>query len=103
MILQHHGLIARIPDVVDRDALAHHYEMTCIENMAAGMLTPESITADHNCYFGISDNSASTASPDSPALMDSYITPENSRQFLADVNSKLEELQRYVPGQAEVK
>ncbi|RBR26419.1 uncharacterized protein FIESC28_00824 [Fusarium coffeatum] len=94
VILHYHGLIARIPGIVDRDALAHHYEMTCIESIAAEMPTPESITAEFNRYFGIGDSSASTASPDSSASMESYITPENSRQFLADVNSKLENLQR---------
>lgn len=95
MILHYHGLIAKIPGIVDRDALAHHYEMTCIENMAAEMPTSESVTAQFNEYFGIGEAcSSTTVSPDSPASLASYITPESSRQFLADVNSKLEELQR---------
>ncbi|KAJ4117498.1 hypothetical protein NW768_010861 [Fusarium equiseti] len=35
--LKYHGRIATIPRNVDRDALAHHYEMACIENMTAMM------------------------------------------------------------------
>ena len=86
---------------MERDALAHHYEMTYIANMAGEVLTPESITTEFNRYFGNGDSSTSTVSPDSPASIERYITPENSRQFLADVNSKLEELQREASGQVD--
>ena len=37
VILKYQGRIATIPRNVDRDALAHHYEMACIENMTAMM------------------------------------------------------------------
>ncbi|KAH7184508.1 hypothetical protein DER44DRAFT_803105 [Fusarium oxysporum] len=43
-ILDYHGSIANVPQDVDRAALAHHYDMCCIENMAANMLLPELTT-----------------------------------------------------------
>lgn len=35
ILLQYHGRIANIPRNTDRAALKHHYEMCCIENIAA--------------------------------------------------------------------
>lgn len=37
VISDYHGSIARLPSNGDRGALRHHYEMCCIENMAAEM------------------------------------------------------------------
>lgn len=37
VLLGYHGAIAKVPRSVDRAALRHHYEMCCIENMAAKM------------------------------------------------------------------
>jgi hypothetical protein len=37
VLLGYHGAVARVPRSVDRAALRHHYEMSCIENMAAKM------------------------------------------------------------------
>ncbi|PNY23259.1 Uncharacterized protein TCAP_06814 [Tolypocladium capitatum] len=37
VISDYHGSIAELPTIVDLRALRHHYEMTCIENMAAEM------------------------------------------------------------------
>ncbi|KAH6605845.1 hypothetical protein Trco_004998 [Trichoderma cornu-damae] len=36
-IYDYHGVTARVPSNVDRNALRHHYDMFCIENMAAKM------------------------------------------------------------------
>ncbi|KAG5984551.1 hypothetical protein E4U55_004334 [Claviceps digitariae] len=41
VLLEHHGSTAQVSYLVDRKALQHHYEMYCIENMAAKMLTPD--------------------------------------------------------------
>ncbi|KAL7799200.1 hypothetical protein V8C37DRAFT_366959 [Trichoderma ceciliae] len=37
VICKYHGLTAIVPSNVDRNALRHHYDMCCIENMAAEM------------------------------------------------------------------
>lgn len=37
VLLGYHGTVAKVPRSVDRAALRHHYEMSCIENMAAKM------------------------------------------------------------------
>lgn len=37
VITEYHGRIAKVPRSVDRAALRHHYDMCCIENMAANM------------------------------------------------------------------
>lgn len=37
VILDYHGSVAQLSPVVDRRALRHHYDMCCIENMAAEM------------------------------------------------------------------
>lgn len=37
VILPYHGQTAKVPRTIDRVALRHHYEMCCIENMAAKM------------------------------------------------------------------
>ncbi|KAH8656399.1 hypothetical protein BGZ61DRAFT_287436, partial [Ilyonectria robusta] len=44
VILQYHGHLANVPRSVDRAALRHHYEMCCIENMAAEMAFVEQTT-----------------------------------------------------------
>ncbi|KAF4979687.1 hypothetical protein FZEAL_4146 [Fusarium zealandicum] len=41
VLTEYHGAEARVPDYVDRNALRHHYEMSCIENMAATMPSDE--------------------------------------------------------------
>ncbi|KAM0293638.1 hypothetical protein ACHAPM_011604 [Fusarium culmorum] len=37
IFMDYHGMEARVPPDVDRNALRHHYDMCCIENMAAKM------------------------------------------------------------------
>ncbi|KAK7415747.1 hypothetical protein QQX98_005660 [Neonectria punicea] len=37
VLLDYHGRIATVPEDIDRMALRHHYDMCCIENMAAKM------------------------------------------------------------------
>ncbi|KPM34281.1 hypothetical protein AK830_g12289 [Neonectria ditissima] len=44
ILLQYHGRIARIPRNVSRAALRHHYEMCCMENIAAKMPFVEQLT-----------------------------------------------------------
>ncbi|KAJ4175597.1 hypothetical protein NW755_014845 [Fusarium falciforme] len=44
VLLEYHGRIAKVPRSVDRAALRHHYEMCCIENMAAKMPFVEQLT-----------------------------------------------------------
>ncbi|KAM0415852.1 hypothetical protein ACHAPT_013163 [Fusarium lateritium] len=83
VILPYHGQEARLPDDggVDLEALRHHYEMSSIENMAAEMPLVELIPTKLTTPGSISleqDN-----------VTDSYITPWNSRRFLADVNWEL--------------
>ncbi|KAL7946382.1 hypothetical protein V8C42DRAFT_320433 [Trichoderma barbatum] len=68
ILLDYHGCIARVPSIVDRNALRHHYEMCVIENMAAKMpplmdLVPKS------------DIRSGTASPFSAGANIPYIGP----------------------------
>ncbi|EEU35113.1 uncharacterized protein NECHADRAFT_15991, partial [Fusarium vanettenii 77-13-4] len=37
VLLDYHGVLAQLSPTVDRRALRHHYDMCCIENMAADM------------------------------------------------------------------
>lgn len=37
VLIGYHGAVAKVPRSVDRAALRHHYDMCCIENMAAKM------------------------------------------------------------------
>ncbi|KND92899.1 hypothetical protein TOPH_02407 [Tolypocladium ophioglossoides CBS 100239] len=43
VICDYHGFVARLPAIVDRNALRHHYNMCCIENMAAKMPLMEQV------------------------------------------------------------
>ncbi|KAG5807126.1 hypothetical protein H9Q74_000381 [Fusarium xylarioides] len=66
-ILDYHGRIANVPQDVDRAALAHHYDMCCIENMAANMLLPELTTTLTSRSATSGMNSPFTARSDLPA------------------------------------
>ncbi|KAF5019748.1 hypothetical protein F66182_8233 [Fusarium sp. NRRL 66182] len=157
-ILDYHGSEANVPESVDREALRHHYEMCCIENMAAKMPPEELVLAMSTKAATSGTSSPFTSRNDLPAtpgqdgrigdpserprttqerlddgpggsqmpeqghenlyamdmrehkrqrvnevkvedidwihdgILDSYITPMNSRQFLADVNWELGKL-----------
>ncbi|ATY64975.1 Ribonuclease H [Cordyceps militaris] len=45
VLLEYHGTLAKLPSIVNRKALRHHYEMCCIENMAAQMPLSEASEA----------------------------------------------------------
>ncbi|KLP22620.1 uncharacterized protein LW94_12746 [Fusarium fujikuroi] len=65
-ILDYHGRIANVPQDVDRAALAHHYEMFCIESMAANMPLPEltTLTSGTNSPFTARSDLPATPGPD---------------------------------------
>ncbi|QGI88397.1 hypothetical protein CEK25_003353 [Fusarium fujikuroi] len=65
-ILDYHGRIANVPQDVDRAALAHHYEMFCIESMAANMPLPEltTLTSGTNSPFTARYDLPATPGPD---------------------------------------
>lgn len=63
VISDYHGSIARLPSSVDRRALRHHYEMCCIENMAAEMPLAEQQPASE---VGTRSGVSGTASPFDP-------------------------------------
>ncbi|KID81381.1 hypothetical protein MGU_11251 [Metarhizium guizhouense ARSEF 977] len=46
VLLDYHDNIAQLSPIVDRKALRHHYEMCCVENMAAKMPMSESFAPD---------------------------------------------------------
>ncbi|KAH6877250.1 hypothetical protein B0T10DRAFT_584328 [Thelonectria olida] len=55
ILLDYHGRTAQVPVNVDREALRHHYEMCCIENMGAKtplMEQPSSATSGTASPFG---------------------------------------------------
>lgn len=109
------GQRANVPETVDLEALRFHYEMACIENMAAkkpdlhfapvsasGVMpgfecaeTPLGTIEGHkrrrlnDDQVGIVSSSHSSRGQWSRDVVDSYVTPYNSREFLADVNWEL--------------
>ncbi|KPM37528.1 hypothetical protein AK830_g9067 [Neonectria ditissima] len=46
VLLDYHGVLAQLSPTVDRRALRHHYEMCCIENMAADMPLSEAVVSE---------------------------------------------------------
>ncbi|KAM3515725.1 hypothetical protein MY11210_000703 [Beauveria gryllotalpidicola] len=91
----YHGRKARLSDMVHRLALRHHYDMCCIENMAARRPSADvtSPTANQRNASGASLVSTGASTPfsgrtDLPATA-GYITPDNGNDFLASVNWKL--------------
>lgn len=56
---EYHGRTAQLPPDVDRKALRHHYEMCCIENMAAEMPLSEQILQSHTGAMSIASGGAS--------------------------------------------
>ncbi|KAK7430486.1 hypothetical protein QQZ08_003005 [Neonectria magnoliae] len=55
VLLDFHGRIATVPEDIDRMALRHHYDMCCIENMAAKMPYAEQLpTAIDSALAGTS-------------------------------------------------
>ncbi|KAI1033865.1 hypothetical protein LB503_011120 [Fusarium chuoi] len=83
-ILDYHGRVANVPQDVDRAALAHHYDMCCIENMAANMPLPELTILT----FGT--NSPFTARSDLPATPgpDAYGDPSKRKRTIPAASEK---------------
>ncbi|KAG5994374.1 hypothetical protein E4U43_003244 [Claviceps pusilla] len=54
VLLEYHGSIAKLPHCVDRNALRHHYDMCCIENMAAKRLLSDAYFPGTSSRSGIS-------------------------------------------------
>ncbi|KAH6985459.1 hypothetical protein EDB80DRAFT_767932 [Ilyonectria destructans] len=46
VLLDYHGSVAQLSPIVDRRALRHHYQLCCIENMAAKMPLSEASTSE---------------------------------------------------------
>ncbi|RSL87275.1 hypothetical protein CDV31_016273 [Fusarium ambrosium] len=46
VLLDYHGVLAQLSPTVDRRALRHHYDMCCIENMAADMPLSEAVSSE---------------------------------------------------------
>ncbi|KAF5668730.1 hypothetical protein FDENT_11738 [Fusarium denticulatum] len=90
-ILDYHGCIANVPQDVDRAALAHHYDMCCIENMAANMLLPELTTTTLTSRAATSTsgtNSPFTARSDLPATpgLDTYGDPSKRTRTVQETS-----------------
>ncbi|KAI0117670.1 hypothetical protein GGR51DRAFT_573479 [Nemania sp. FL0031] len=103
------GKKASVPSSTDWRALQHHYEMCCIENMAAkrpaALTVPPPVSRGKEAEVGLwkGENGCNRMQLDldgtqtdlktSPQyktdVLDSYITPSNYREFLADVNWEL--------------
>ncbi|GAB0136005.1 hypothetical protein EsDP_00004323 [Epichloe bromicola] len=54
VLLEHHGSTAQLSPMVDRKALRHHYDMCCIENMAAKMLLSDVYVSEMTSRSGTS-------------------------------------------------
>ncbi|KAF5023173.1 hypothetical protein F66182_4770 [Fusarium sp. NRRL 66182] len=65
-IMDYHGTEARVPLDVDRHALRHHYDMCCIENMAAKMPPEDLIALSSASQTGTSGASTSLSRNDFP-------------------------------------
>ncbi|KAH6975569.1 hypothetical protein EDB80DRAFT_309594 [Ilyonectria destructans] len=76
VISDYHGSIARLPSSVDRRALRHHYEMCCIENMAAEMPLAEQQPATE---VGTRSVVSGTVSPFDPGSNIPIISSVNAR------------------------
>ncbi|RMZ75069.1 hypothetical protein DV738_g5673, partial [Chaetothyriales sp. CBS 135597] len=65
VVLDYHGKKAQVPVNVDRGALRHHYEMCCIENMAAKapLMEPSSIASGTVSPFAAGADVPSLPSP----------------------------------------
>ncbi|KAI0865210.1 hypothetical protein F4860DRAFT_500861 [Xylaria cubensis] len=119
MLLQYHGNKAFIHPQTDINALRHHYEMCCIENIAAKKPQIENVALLSTSTLSTRGNSKqskdasgqndlveeaemvdSQTSPkpcydseDEEDTQDGFITPRNSRDFLANVNWELRKFQ----------
>ncbi|GAB0139179.1 hypothetical protein EsDP_00007392 [Epichloe bromicola] len=73
---EYHGRTAQLPPNVDRRALRHHYEMCCIENMAAEMPLREQVPQSYTGAMSIASGGASA--PESNSHITS-MSPEGTR------------------------
>lgn len=73
VLLGYHGAVAKVPRFVGRAALRHHYEMSCIENMAAKMAFVEQMP------WSVS---ATTSGKDTPIDLPSKLTKLSSMTML---------------------
>ncbi|TWU70678.1 hypothetical protein ED733_001774 [Metarhizium rileyi] len=78
---EYHGRTAQLPPNVDRRALRHHYEMCCIENMAAEMPLREQMPQS---YAGARSIPASTLESDSHITS---MSPESTRGINDELTS----------------
>ncbi|KAF5986974.1 hypothetical protein FBULB1_2180 [Fusarium bulbicola] len=87
-ILDYYGCIANIPHDVDRAALAHHYDMCCIENMAANMLLLDLTTTLTSRAATSATNSPFTARSDLPVTPgpDTYGDPSKRKRTTQDTS-----------------
>lgn len=100
VLLAYHGVTAKIPRNTDRRALRHHYDMCCIENIAARMPWPE----EGGWTSGVSTSGVLTPldvmqlkkRKRDDGWANGYLTPENCEAFLADVNWELSKVVRRV-------
>lgn len=101
ILIQYHGNKAFIHPETDINALRHHYEMCCIENMAAEKPQVEDYASLSTSMLSTRGKSElGTATPSLPPTpgsevdsQDGFITPCNSRDFLANVNWELRKFQ----------
>lgn len=74
VLIEHHGHEARVPVKIDEQALQHHYDMCCIENMVAPWIPSAPNASQRNDYSTTAvpvssnaDTQAAGASPDQSA------------------------------------
>ncbi|KAF5027346.1 hypothetical protein F66182_547 [Fusarium sp. NRRL 66182] len=100
VLIDFNGRQANLSQEVDRNALRHHYEMSCIENMAAQMplMTLDSSDVSTRTTPGIKEREAKRRRADdgddsSDAISEGGGSPDNDLGgFLADVNWELRKL-----------
>ncbi|KAF5244286.1 hypothetical protein FANTH_7796 [Fusarium anthophilum] len=84
----HPETFPNIPQDVDRAALAHHYDMCCIESMAANMILPELTTTLTSRAATSGTNSPFTARSDLPVTPgpDTYGDPSKRKRTTQDTS-----------------
>ncbi|QUC19071.1 uncharacterized protein UV8b_03312 [Ustilaginoidea virens] len=84
MLEEYHGRPAQLPPNVDRKALRHHYEMCCIENMAAAMPLEEHLPPSYTGANSIASGSASVLGSDSHITS---MSPKSARGLIVDAHT----------------
>ncbi|RSL80239.1 hypothetical protein CEP52_017416 [Fusarium oligoseptatum] len=90
VLLDYHGSIAHLSSDIDRKALRHHYEMCCIENMAAKMPLSESLASEDVSRSAASGAISPFDSGSNTPVISSVTSPRNilSPKFCGDPSKR---------------